>query len=164
MSGSPSNFNNVYGVRTDILLVNLGVGIFAVLVGGLIAIVGGVIPFFLYSFSIAALMILSNYRLGVWLLVFLLPFATTQLIPRQVFGVTGLNPINGLLAVTLLSLCLTSLFGRRVMQFIHLPRVLLVYVVVIALAASVGAGSVQHAIAVPGVEPLTLNGMSHLNR
>jgi hypothetical protein len=151
MIGSHSNSNHVYQLRADIFVATL-VGILAVPVGGLIAIVGGEIPFLLYSFSITAAMILANYRNGIWLLVVLLPFASTQLIPRKVFGVTGLNPVNSLLVLTLLSLFMASLFRRGVIQFVHLPRALLVYVAVIALAAYVGTGSAWRAIIISDVD------------
>ena len=157
MISSPSNSNHVYQFRADILFVIL-VGIFAVLVGVLIAIVGGVIPFLVYSLPVAAAMIFFDYRIGVWLLVVLLPFASTQLVPRQVFGVTGLNPLNILLVLTLLSLFAASLLRRRVIRLVRLPRVLLVYIAVIAFAAYVGTGSAERAITIPGVdtEPLTV--------
>jgi O-Antigen ligase len=156
MIGPTSNSNHVYQFRADIL-VEILVGIFAVLVGALIEIVGGVIPLLLYSFPVATTIILADYRKGVWLLVVILPFAETQLVPREVFGVTGLNPVNCLLMLTLLSLFVASLFRRGDILFVHLPRALLVYLAVIALAAYVGTGSADRAITIPGViEPLTV--------
>jgi O-antigen ligase len=125
------------------------VGIIAVLVGALVAIIGGPIPFLFYFTSVVAPIIFVNYRVGVWLLVFLLPFDQTQLIPHDVLGITGFNPVNSLLMFTLLSLLVSFLAGREVIQLVHLPRPFLAYVGVIAFGVYVGAGSVEHSIVIP---------------
>ena len=144
----------------DHILTAIIVGIPAVLVGGLVAIIGGHILFIVYFASIVAPIIVINYRIGVWLLVFLLPFAATQLIPREVLGIRGFNPVNGVLMLTLLSLFVSFLAGRGVIQLVHLPRRFLAYVAVMAFGAYVGAGSAEHAVVVPdatGVcEPVTV--------
>ena len=141
----------------DHILTAIIVGTPAVLVGGLVAIIGGHILFIVYFASIVAPIIVINYRIGVWLLVFLLPFAATQLIPREVLGIQGFNPVNGVLMLTLLSLFVSFLAGRGVIQLVHLPRRFLAYVAVIAFGAYVGAGSAEHSIINPEVmgEPVT---------
>ena len=116
------------------------------------------ILFIVYFASIVAPIIVINYRIGVWLLVFLLPFASTLLIPREVLGIQGFNPVNGVLILTLLSLFVSFLAGRGVIQLVHLPRRFLAYVAVIAFGACVGAGSAKHSIFNPevmGSEPVT---------
>ena len=97
------------------------------------------------------------YRIGVWLLVFLLPFAATKLIPREVLGIQGFNAVNCVLILTLLSLFVSFLAGRGVIQLVHLPRRFLAYVAVIALGACVGAGSAEHSIIDPDLmaKPVT---------
>ena len=141
----------------DHILTAIIVGTPAVLVGGLVAIIGGHFLFIVYFASIVAPIILINYRIGVWLLVFLLPFASTQLIPREVLGIQGFNPVNGVLMLTLLSLFVSFLAGRGVIQLVHLPRRFLAYVAVIALGAYVGAGSAEHSVINPEEmgEPVT---------
>ena len=119
--------------------------------------VGGAIPLFLYLLPIAAAAVLANYQNGIWLLVLLLPFASTQLVPRQIFGVTGLNLVNCLLVLTLSSLCLASLLSRRAVRFPRLPLALLIYVALIALAAYRGSGSAERAITLSGEETLTVS-------
>ena len=136
----------------DHILTAIIVGTPAVLVGGLVAIIGGHILFIVYFASIVAPIIVINYRIGVWLLVFLLPFAATQLIPREVLGIQGFNPVNGVLMLTLLSLFVSFLAGRGVIQLVHLPRRFLAYVAVIAFGAYVGAGSAEHSV----INPLLL--------
>jgi hypothetical protein len=156
MNGSRSNSSPVEPLRADTLFLIL-IGIFAAIAGGLTAIVGGPIPLVLFSLPIAAAVVLANYRNGVWLLVLLLPFASTQMVPRQVFGVTGLNLENCLLVLTLSSLCLASLLSRGAVRFPRLPLALLVYVVLIAFAAYRGSGSAERAITLPGDEPFTVS-------
>src|SRR5262245_9571413 len=98
----------------DDILTAIIVGIPAVLVGAGVAIIGGQTPFLFYVILIVAPIIFVDYRIGVWLLVFLLPLANTQLVPRNVLGITGFNPVNGLLMFTLLSLFVSFLAGRGV--------------------------------------------------
>src|SRR5262245_38247824 len=154
MNGSRSNSSSVTPLRADTLFLIL-IGIFAAIAGGMTAMIGGAIPLVLFSLPIAAAVVLANYQNGVWLLVLLLPFAATQLVPREMFGVTGLNFENCLLVLTISSLCLASLFGREAVRFPRLPLALLVYVAVIALAVYRGSGSVERAITLYGQEPLT---------
>jgi O-antigen ligase len=135
----------------DHILTAIIVGTPVLLVGGLVAIIGGHIPFIVYFASIVAPIIVINYRIGVWLLVFLAPFAASQLIPREVLGIQGFNPVNGVLMLTLLSLFVSFLAGRGVIQLVRLPRRFLAYVAVIAFGAYVGAGSAEHAIVIPDV-------------
>ena len=140
----------------DPILTAIIVGTPAVLVGGLVAIIGGHILCIIYFASIVVPIIVINYRIGIWLLVFLLPFAATQLIPREVLGIRGLNPVNGVLMLTLLSLFVSFLAERGVIQLVHLPRRFLAYVAVIAFGAYVGAGSAEHSVINPLMgEPVT---------
>ena len=143
MMSARSNFDHI--------LTAIIIGTPAVLVGGLVAIIGGPILLTLYFTSLVAPIIVINYRIGVWLLVLLLPFAATQLIPREVLGIQGFNPVNGVLMLTLLSLFMSFLAGRGVIQLVHLPRRFLAYVAVIAFGAYVGAGSAEHAVVSPDV-------------
>jgi hypothetical protein len=77
------------------LLVCIGVGTGVGLSGGLLSIAIIITLLFL-------ILILLNYQFGIWLSLLLIPFSNTHILPRQMFGVTGLNPFNILLSVTLL--------------------------------------------------------------
>ncbi|MBV9241129.1 MAG: O-antigen ligase family protein, partial [Acidobacteria bacterium] len=156
MNSSPPNFRPVEALRADTLFLVL-VGMFVAIAGGLTAMVGGVIPVVVCALPIAAAIVLANYQYGVWLLTLLLPFAATQLVPRQMFGVTGLNFENCLLLLTFSSLCLALLFGRRSIRFPHVPLALVVYVGLIAVAVYIGSGSVGRAITLKDQEPLTVS-------
>src|SRR2546423_14568178 len=121
MNGSRSSSSSAVPLRADTLFLIL-IEIFVAITGGLTAMVGGAIPLRLYSLPIAAPVVLANYRNGVWPLVLLLPFASTKLVPRQIFGVTGLNLQNCLLVLTFSSLCLASLLSP--VRFPRLPLAL----------------------------------------
>lgn len=56
---------------------------------------------------------LFNYRIGVVLLVLIMPIANTSLFPHALFGVTGLNPFNLLLLLTLMSYFLSRFMQRE---------------------------------------------------
>jgi len=51
----------------------------------------------------AAVAVLLDYRIGAILLLLLVPVSATSLFPRGLMGVTGLNPVNMLLAATLIA-------------------------------------------------------------
>lgn len=157
MIGSP-NLNLVYERKADMLGPIL-IGTFIALTGGMIGTVWGATPLLLYSVLVLTPIILANFRHGVWLLVLLLPFASTQLVPRQVFGITGFNPINILIVITSSSLFTAWLLRPTMIQLVHPPLPLLFYAAVMALGAYVGAGSALQAIMIPEVtlEPLTVS-------
>ena len=83
---------------------------------------------------IAAVAVLVDFRVGAVLLIVLTPIAASDLFPHEMFGATGLNPLNLLLGATLLSFLLR---GRGVRQFLPKPLVWL-FVVPIGIAALLG--------------------------
>lgn len=80
-------------------------------------------------------MVLWNYRVGVILAALMLPFSATELIPREMFGVTGLNPLNVVLAATVFSFFLAWLFQRRENEIPVFPPLFWLFVLPISLAA-----------------------------
>src|SRR5438477_3276447 len=82
--------------------------------------------------------ILVDFRIGVVLLILLLPISGSHVFPHAMFGITGLNPFNLLLIGTLCSCLLHGLadgtFGRLI------PRPLLwLYIVPILAAGALGS-------------------------
>src|SRR4051812_1997020 len=55
---------------------------------------------------IAAIAALIDYRAGAVLLMIMLPIEGVWFFPHSMFGLTGLNPLNALLATTLISFVL----------------------------------------------------------
>jgi O-antigen ligase len=85
---------------------------------------------------VACAAILIDYRAGAMLLVLLLPLSFTAVFPGSLMGITGLNPMNLLLAGTLAAYLLR---GRHEHPGRFVPReVLWLFVVPIALAGLLG--------------------------
>jgi O-antigen ligase len=84
----------------------------------------------------AAVAVLLDYRIGALLLVGLLPVSSTSVFPHGLMGITGLNPINLLLAATLLAYLVK---GRLEHPGPLLPRPLvLLYILPIVAAGVMG--------------------------
>ena len=89
----------------------------------------------------AAVAVLLDYRIGAILLVALLPVSSTSLFPRGLLGITGLNPVNMLLAATLLAYIVK---GRLEHPGPLFPKPLvLLFVAPIVVAALIGATHVD---------------------
>lgn len=87
------------------------------------------------------LFILLDFRIGVVLLILLLPISNTYLFPHAMLGITGLNPVNLLLLGTLGAYLLRGLFDGSLRRFV--PRPLLwLYIVPIIIAGALGSGHV----------------------
>ena len=89
----------------------------------------------------AAVAVLLDYRIGAILLVGLLPVSSTSLFPHGMMGIQGLNPINLLLAATLVSYMAK---GRLEHPGALVPRPLaLLFILPIAFAAVIGTAHVD---------------------
>ena len=87
---------------------------------------------------LACVFILIDFRVGVVLLIVLMPISASQVFPHAMFGITGLNPLNLLLLVTLGSYLLRAFADGSVAQFV--PRPLLwLYIVPIVIAGALGS-------------------------
>lgn len=75
-----------------------------------------VLAFLVVPVVVVALTV-RDYRFGVGVLVFLMPIASTKIMPHKLLGITGFNPLNLAIGGTLLSLCLLLAFGKP-----RLPR------------------------------------------
>lgn len=91
---------------------------------------------------------LFNYRIGVVLLVLLMPIANTSLFPHELLGVTGLNPFNLLLLLTLVSYFLPR-FVRRDTYTLFPAYFYGLYLLPVLVAGLVGAthvGQIPYAL------------------
>src|SRR2546430_7797450 len=86
--------------------------------------------------------ILRDFRIGVLLLILLLPISYSYLFPHAMLGITGLNPINLLLLGTLGSYLLQGLFDGSLRRFMPRPLFWL-YIVPIIVAGALGSGHVD---------------------
>jgi O-antigen ligase len=106
---------------------------------GVIVAAGGLSAFYLGAALIACALVLFDFRVGVVMLIILMPLAgSSTLFPHDMFGIQGLNPLNVLLVGTLCSWLLHALADRSVGQL--LPRALLwLYIAPILAAGAIGA-------------------------
>jgi O-antigen ligase len=106
---------------------------------GLAVAAGGLISFYLCISLIACGVILMDFRMGVVLLILLMPISgSSTIFPHELFGVVGLNPLNLLLVGTLLSCVLHAAADRSLPQLLPQP-LLWLYIVPIVIAGAIGS-------------------------
>jgi O-antigen ligase len=116
----------------------IGLGLFGIVCG--IGIAVGELEALVAALSVlAAAATLVDYRIGAVLLVIMLPVESSYLFPHNVFGVIGLNPVNVVLAATLIAYLLR---GYDLKRFLPKPLVWL-FVVPILIAGLLGAQHVD---------------------
>lgn len=122
------------------LLAAAGLVVFGTIWGAALAI-GELDAMYICLSVIGSLAILFDFRIGAVLLITLMPVAGSSLFPHQILGLTGLNPINIVLAATLLSFLLR---GKQNGLAHFLPaRVLWLYVVPIVIGGLIGMSEVH---------------------
>ena len=126
----------------DERLVLLVIGLLGALWGMAVA-AGGLTSLYLCASLIACGFILFDFRIGVVLLIVVMPMSgSSTLFPHEMFGVVGLNPLNLLLAGTVISCMLHALADNGVPRL--LPRPLLwLYIVPILIAGVIGSRHIR---------------------
>ena len=109
-----------------------------ILFWGLAIAVAEVNAVLLFASLLACLFILLDFRVGVVLLIVLMPLSQSALFPRQMAGVTGLNPINLLLVATFGSYLLRALADRGLKRFLP-PKLFWLYLVPFFVAGLLGS-------------------------
>ncbi len=97
----------------------ISMALFAVTVGVAAALFGGLLVSLLVVPLLVLIFVLSDYRVGVVTLAFLLPWTASPLLPQA----QGLNIINYLVAVSVLSFGIRAVFSRR--PVVHVPRAMI---------------------------------------
>jgi O-antigen ligase len=121
--------------------VLVAIALFGVLWGGVVAI-AEVNALFLCVSLIGCAFILRDFRIGVALMIVLMPISRSWMFPHAMLGVTGLNPFNLLLVGTVGSLLLQVLSEKTRGPLV--PRPLLwLYLVPIVAAGVLGSAHVN---------------------
>jgi O-antigen ligase len=122
----------------------IGTGLPLVLGFMLLAMIGGAVvaltevnALYLTLALIGCIFILFDFRIGVVLLVLLLPISRSAFFPHAMMGITGLNPLNMLLLATLGSYLLQSLTDGSLKRFLPAP-LLWLYLVPFLVAGAIG--------------------------
>jgi len=109
--------------------------------------VGGLNAVYVCICATGCAFIAWDFRIGVVLLILLMPLSGSAVFPHALFGVTGLNPVNLLLVTTLAACMVQGLRERRTTRSIP-PRLIWLYVFPLALAGAYGA---THVGSIPSV-------------
>jgi O-antigen ligase len=134
----------------------LAIGLFGA-AWGLAVAAGGLISFYLCTSLIACGLILLDFRIGVVLLILLMPMSgSSTIFPHEMFGIVGLNPLNLLLAGTLISCLLHALADGTLRQLLA-PQLVWLYVVPILIAGAIGSRHIHE------VAPIILMAFPDLN-
>jgi len=120
------------GGRHGWIVAAVGLVLFAVLCGMALA-VGELQAFYIALSLVTAIAVLFDFRIGAFLLVLVVPFGATQFFPHNLFGLTGLNPLNLVLVATIASYVLR----HRIAALLPRP-LLLLYLAPILLAGVLG--------------------------
>src|SRR5712691_10788290 len=100
--------------------------------------VAGLNALYLCVSLIGCAFILLDFRVGVVLLVLLMPISRSYVFPHAMLGITGLNPLNLLLVATLGSYLLHGLSDGSLRRFVP-PPLLWLYIVPILIAGALGS-------------------------
>jgi len=114
-----------------------GIALFGVLWGGVVAL-AELNALYLALSLIGCAFILRDFRVGAVLLILLMPISTSTVFPHAMLGVTGLNPLNLLLAGTLASCLLHGLFDGSIRRLLPSP-LLWLYIVPFLIAGALGS-------------------------
>jgi len=129
------------GQREQRLLPLFGIAVLGVVFGSVIA-TTELNALYLCAAVIGCAFILYDFRIGVVLLILLMPVSGSVVFPHEMFGVTGINPLNLLLLATLGSYLLRGLFDGSLKHFVPQP-LLWLYVVPILVAGALGSRHVD---------------------
>jgi len=106
---------------------------------GLLAALSGVFALISGVVLVICCAVALNYKVGVWVLCLVFPLSQISLMPRQLLGVTGLNPVNLLLSATLGAIILHCVWRAFQHERVALPDVpmplVLLFIAPVTLAA-----------------------------
>jgi O-antigen ligase len=108
---------------------------------------GGVPTFIVCATFIACVFVLRDFRAGVVLLIAIMPISQSYVFPHEMFGITGINPLNFVMATTLMVLVMRTA-GDGTLSHITPKTLLWLYLVPIVFAGFLGA---PHAADIPAV-------------
>lgn len=125
-----------------VLLCLLAAGVF----GAVTAVAGGMVAAMALLGAAACAATLANYQIGLWLLVLLMVPSAAAIFPRELFGITGANPFNALLALTLLAFIADRVWRHKAVGGFTYPRLWWAFLIPVIFA---GLAGVQHFPEIP---------------
>src|ERR1700759_3472372 len=67
--------------------------------------------------AIVCVFTVRDFRVGVMMMIFIIPISASYIFPRAMFGVTGLNPLNVLLVGTFASFLMVAMPDGSIRRF-----------------------------------------------
>jgi hypothetical protein len=122
------------GVRPSLLI---GIALFAALWGSAVAL-ADTSALYLCVALIGCAFVLLDFRIGVVLLILLMPISSSKIFPHEMLGIVGLNPLNLVLAGTFASYLLHGASDGSLRRFLPQP-LLWLYVAPIVAAGLLGS-------------------------
>jgi O-antigen ligase len=101
--------------------------------------IGGLAALILFLVLVACVFILRDWRSGVVLMVLIMPISQSYVFPHAMFGITGLNPLNVLIAATMGALVM-SLAGKGELRHFMPRSVAWIYLAPFVMGALLGMG------------------------
>ncbi|HEX6632928.1 MAG TPA: hypothetical protein VF038_03105, partial [Usitatibacter sp.] len=132
--------------RVRRVAVVLGLLAFGVVWGAAVAVAGPGAALICVSL-VACVFCLRDFRWGVVLLILIMPISSSFLFPHSMFGISGLNPLNLLLATTLGSYLLAHA-GQGALKALASRPLIFLYILPILAGAVLG---VSHVHEIPGM-------------
>src|SRR5437868_13078228 len=114
------------------ILLALGWGAFVAVAGPSAALI--------CAAAIVCVFTVRDFRVGVMMMIFIMPISASYIFPRAMFGVTGLNPLNTLLIGTFASFLMVAMPDGSIRRL--MPWMVLSYVVPMVYAALNGMKNV----------------------
>src|SRR3954467_6370486 len=114
----------------------IGIGLLCAL-GGISVAVANVNAVMLAIAVISCLVVFYDFRFGVVMLILVLPVSASDLFPHELFGITGLNPMNLLMIAAAMS-CVFHMSNDRRLRGVAPARLMWLYVIPIAAAGVLG--------------------------
>ena len=108
---------------------------------------GGVPTLIVCATFIASAFVLHDFRAGVVLLIAIMPISQSYVFPHEMFGITGINPLNVVMGITMLVLVMRTA-GDGTLSHITPKPLLWLYLIPIIVGGLLGA---QHAGEIPAV-------------
>jgi len=126
--------------RSTVIAGVVALALLAALFGAAVPIIGILVPLAVIMAGFS-LWVMLDFRAGVGFAIVLMPLSALTMFPHELLGIRGLNPLNLILALTLISYVVHAGL-RRWHDPIAPLRLLAWYVLPIGIAAAVGMSSV----------------------
>jgi hypothetical protein len=140
----PQMGNAVTQKQSPVTLITIVACVSAVVLGLITVIAGGFLAALLAIFLVFVAATLFNFRIGVLAAMVLLPLSVTRLVPREILGIKGLNPLNGVLAMTTLAVILLCAFFPKKLLIPRWGKMTWMYIGLITVWGLYGATHVAN--------------------